>query len=303
MQVVDRYGRVLSRLRVSVTNRCNFRCFFCHMEGERIGMNRELTLREYKDIFQVCKELGITRVKFTGGEPLLREDIVDLVSLASKYFEDISLTTNGSLLAHYAKELANAGLNRINISLHTLRRDKFRNITGVDKLEEVLHGVELAAHLFDPVKLNVTVMKGVNDTELWSLVEFSGKSGVILQVIELQMTPNIHNPLRTYHYDLEPFMKKLEEEGFRKMKTKRGKTKFVKEEGKRFEIDIVKPIHNGSFCMGCETLRLTSYGAFKPCLMRSDEILLKEGFEKAEIRDAILRTNELRRPYWVVANV
>ena len=164
----DTFGRTIDYLRISVTEACNFRCIYCAPNGHRDPAASPLTVDEIARVVRAAVALGITKIRLTGGEPLVRRDIVKIVHAvaAIEGVQDLALTTNGFLLARLARELADAGLRRVNISLDTLRRDRFEQITGVDAFDAVWRGI-LAAEAANlaPLKLNVVAMRGVNDDE------------------------------------------------------------------------------------------------------------------------------------------
>ena len=193
---------------MSITHRCNFDCFFCHGEGES-GGSSEATVDEIEAVVSTAANLGINRVKITGGEPLLREDLVDIIRRISPFVDEVSMTTNGVGLADKACELKEAGLKRVNVSLHSADSAVFRSIVGVNKLDDVKRGIEVARECgLGPIKLNMVVMKGVNEAEVPGMIEYSRSTGTILQLIEYQALERGVEGYSDYHYDL----KLLEEE-------------------------------------------------------------------------------------------
>ena len=189
MSIRDRYGRPLGSLRISVTDRCNLRCLYCMPEPDYAWLPKEtlLSFEEIDAITGAFTALGVERVRITGGEPLLRRDLTSLIrSLASRdAIRDLALTTNGVLLAPQARALRDAGLQRITISLDTLDRRRFADITRFDALESVLAGIEASAAAgFDSVKIDSVIMKGVNDHELPALIEFGKRVGAEVRFIE-----------------------------------------------------------------------------------------------------------------------
>lgn len=190
MPMVDSFGRTIDYLRISVTDRCNFRCVYCMPEeGAPIAPKEHiLTYEEIERLLRIAAELGVRKVRLTGGEPLVRKDIVLLVEkiAAIAGIEDLSLTTNGFLLERYARSLADAGLKRVNISLDTLRPERFEAIARRGRLEDVLAGIEaaLAAGL-SPVKLNMVVLRGVNDDEVANFARLTFESPFDVRFIEL----------------------------------------------------------------------------------------------------------------------
>ncbi len=304
----DRYGRPVNSIRISVTERCNLRCFYCHREGENYSHNSEMTPKEMERILKIARMLDIRKVKFTGGEPLMRDDIVEIVRRASRLMDkDVSMTTNGTMLKKYASLLKNAGLMRVNISLDTLDREKYRKITGLNYLQDVIDSIYEAVKLFYPVKLNFVLLKGINDDEIEKMIKFSADTGAILQVIELEVPVEKENLsfFQKYHLSpkfIEEHLEKIAEE-IRYNELHHRKKFIFNFSGKRAEVEIVRPMHNSEFCMNCTRIRLTSDGKLKPCLFRNDNLVdiltpLREGANDDELlslfKEAIMR----REPYW-----
>ena len=172
MVLKDRFGRPVTNLRISLTPRCNLDCIYCHAEGE-VKPREELSLEEVREILKVAEKIGVRSVKFTGGEPLLRKDILDIVRAVPDGIES-SMTTNGTLLPGLARDLKEAGLARVNVSLDTLRHDRYRQITKKDLLNRVLDGIGEALDAgLTPVKLNTVVLKGLNEDEIKDFFAFT----------------------------------------------------------------------------------------------------------------------------------
>ncbi|MCW4037204.1 MAG: GTP 3',8-cyclase MoaA [Candidatus Bathyarchaeota archaeon] len=302
----DTYGRCLNNLRISVTQRCNLNCFFCHREGENV-FGQELTPKEIADIVKMACELGMTKVKITGGEPLLRGDIVEIVSRIVLHAEEVSLTTNGVLLEGKAEALRSAGLQRVNVSLHAMDPLTFKRVTGHEGLRQVERGIAAALenHL-DPVKVNMVVLKGINDHEIHQMIDFTGHVGAILQLIEFQPVQNDNwNPWNRFHCDLSAIEGWLEEKAYKTQERvmHRRKKYYLKRNSGVACVEVVKPMHNSEFCRNCTRLRVTSDGKLKPCLLRNDNLVDAvtyvrgrknlEGLEKA-----FRKVVTLREPYW-----
>jgi cyclic pyranopterin phosphate synthase len=293
--LVDRFGRRITNLRIAVTNRCNLRCIYCHREGEE-NPGDELSVEQIRRIGEAFHLLGIKKVKLTGGEPLLRKDIVEIVkSLPS--FNEISMTTNGILLAKKAEELKEAGLSRVNISLDTLNAEKYRFITG-GEVEKVLDGIEAASNAaLMPIKVNMVVMKGINEGEVDELLSFTNKFNgskvnVILQVIELLRLPG----LEEYYFDISSIEKDY---------ARRAKAVIVRSMQRRRQyllrssaIEFVEPVDNSEFCMHCNRIRVTSDGKIKPCLLRNDNLVDIRNLSGDELIAAIKRAVMLREPFF-----
>ena len=270
--MLDKFGRPIKSLRISVTDKCNLNCWYCHKEGIPTKIGRLMSVEEMGQIVSLVSEFGIRKIKLTGGEPLLREDIVEIVTaVAAPKVKEVSLTTNGTLLAEIAAELAGAGLTRVNISLDTLDEATYERITGKRLLGKVLEGIDaaLAAGL-KPVKLNMVLLAGINEQEVEQMIAYTSKRGIILQLIELLDVGD--GNFAEYHCNLEGVERELRSRVV-KVRTRRlmqARKKYILPEG---EVEVVRPMHNTEFCMHCTRLRLTSDGHLKPCLMRNDNLI------------------------------
>jgi len=300
--LIDPYGRSVNSLRISVTQRCNFDCFFCHQEGES-NPGSEMSLGEIEAIVSVAAELGINKVKLTGGEPLLRDDIAEIVRRIDPYVDEVSMTTNGYSLAEKACDLRNAGLKRVNISLHSTHPDVFCKIIGREALTEVRRGIAAALECgLRPVKLNMVVMKGVNDGEIQDMIDFSREVGAILQLIEYQPLERGADDWEKYHFDLRPLEEELEAKAVRIVEREMHRRRQYHLGGGAI-VEVVRPMHNSQFCRFCTRLRVTSDGRLKPCLMRDDNhveavSLLRRGATREEIVEAFTEAVARREPYW-----
>ena len=302
----DAYGRSLNNLRISVTQRCNLNCFFCHKEGED-AFGQELTPTEITDIVKMACKLGMKKVKITGGEPLLREDIVEIVSSIAQHADEVSLTTNGFLLEEKAKALRSAGLQRVNVSLHAMNSDTFKEITGRTGLQQVEKGIAAALenHL-EPVKVNMVVLKGINDHEVHQMIDFTTHLGAILQLIEFQPVQNDNwNPWNRFHSDLSAIERWLKENSFKiqERAMHRRKKYYLKSNDGVACVEVVKPMHNSEFCHSCTRLRVTSDGKLKPCLLRNGNLVdavvhVRGRKDLMGLEKAFRRVVTLREPYW-----
>ena len=302
----DAYGRSLNNLRISVTQRCNLNCFFCHKEGED-AFGQELTPTEITDIVKMACKLGMKKVKITGGEPLLREDIIEIVSRIAQHADEVSLTTNGFLLEEKAEALRSAGLKRVNVSLHAMNSDTFKEITGGTGLQQVEKGIAAALenHL-EPVKVNMVVLKGINDHEVHQMIDFTAHLGAILQLIEFQPVQNDNwNPWNRFHSDLSAIERWLKENSFKiqERAMHRRKKYYLKSNDGVACVEVVKPMHNSEFCHSCTRLRVTSDGKLKPCLLRNgnlvDAVVHVRGRKDLKgLEKAFRRVVTLREPYW-----
>jgi len=303
--MLDHFGREVSSLRISVTQQCNLNCFFCHKEGEATSSLSPMSREEIRTLVEIGSKLGIRKVKITGGEPLLRSDITDIVGDISRNLDEVSLVTNGILLSPIARGLKDAGLKRVNISLHSLDRENYRRITGRDQLRAVEEGIDAAlANDLKPVKLNVVVLRGMNDSELGGMIDFAAEKGATLQLIELQRIDG-DKWFEDNYLDLSTFEAQLGKEAVSEFERafQRRRKYVLQRSGRRVEVEIVKPMHNSAFCMNCTRLRTTSDGRLKPCLMRNDNLvefasLLRKGAGEGQLSDAFREAICRREPYW-----
>lgn len=302
--LTDRFGRPIKNLRISLTDKCNLKCIYCHREGEERKGSCELSIEDIKLIAEAAKDLEISKVKLTGGEPLLRYDIAEVVNVFSEIgFEDISLTTNGVLMANKALKLRNAGLKRVNISLPSFRKDRYLKITGLDSLTDVMNGIREAINAkLNPVKVNFVVLKDVNCDEISEAIEFAGRNNIILQFIELEPLGLAVNDYYKLYYPLDnielELLKKAEKVIVRR--DLHARRQFIINNAC---IEIVKPMHNPEFCAHCTRIRVTYDGKIKPCLMRNDNLIDLNKALKNKSKDSIVKAfkeaAKLREPFFV----
>lgn len=288
----DSYGRHIDYLRISLTDRCNFRCLYCMPEEgvESLTHYDILTFEELLRIARISADLGVSKVRLTGGEPLVRKGVPNFIKSlkAIEGIEKISMTTNGFLLKQMAEELRDAGLDRINISLDTVDREKFHHLTRRDGLVQVLEGIDHSIKLgFDPIKINAVIMKDQNDREILSLVRYAEEKNLILRFIE-------HMPFNKE--DAKSFISAseiqelLSRELGRMVKVenplKNGPEQLYRFGEKGPTIGFITPVTN-HFCNGCNRLRITADGKLKPCLLSSQEIdirgALRQGAEDEQL--------------------
>jgi len=311
MTHLDTCHRPISYMRISVTDRCNLRCVYC-MPPEGVDWRPHEEILRYEEIERVVRaaaELGISKIRLTGGEPLVRAGIIDLVRALACIpgVDDLAMTTNGILLARYAAGLAEAGLQRVNVSLDTLCPERFRRITRRGQLEDVLAGIE-AAHAagLEPVKINTVVIRGMNDDEVVNLARQTVEAGWNLRFIEMMPLGNgvagdwreqvvtaaeVRDEIEAALGELEPA----------KMVAGNGPARYYRlsgaegatDDGKRSgTLGFITPISE-HFCYKCNRLRLTADGQLRPCLLSDEEIdlrrPLRQGDSAEEIKTLILR--------------
>lgn len=304
MSVKDKYNRPILSFRMSITNRCNLNCLYCHHDG-MLPSKDEMTPLEIEKITKIAKDLGVRRVRLSGGEPLIRKDIVDIVDKISQIgFKDISITTNGTYLSKYSKDLKDAGLDRVNVSLDTLNKDRYKFLTKKDYLDSVKDGILKAVEVgLNPVKINMVMMKGINEDEVWDMFRFSRDNGLILQLIELMESENCEDNIfsQDYHLNISPIEEEIEKiaDDVKVRKDMQNRRKYYIGKG---EIEIVKPLDNTNFCSNCTRLRLTPRGQIKPCLLRNDNLIdiigpLRNGASDEELKAIFLDGISKREPY------
>lgn len=304
----DTYGRPLTSARISITHRCNLSCLYCHKEGVKDRPKEEMKPEEIARIASLLAKHGVTKVKLTGGEPLIRSDVCDIVSgvVGVEGIMEVSMTTNGIHLAKYSKELKDAGLRRVNVSLDTLNNRVFSDLTRGGELPAVLRGIESALEAgLKPVKLNMVVMKGVNENEIHDMLKFSSRDGLVLQLIELMTTGN--GFYKEHFYDLDEV-----ETGFEKIargvitrKFMQGRKKYLLNGA---QVEVVKPMHNTEFCSNCTRIRVTADGKFKPCLMRRDNLVdfltpMRNGATDEELELLLVDAMRNREPFFKRDNI
>jgi len=291
VKLKDPYNRPVSNLRISLTPICNLHCIYCHAEGEK-DPKAPLSLEELSEILKVAAKFEIGSVKFTGGEPCLRTDLPDIVSAVPDQME-CSMTTNGTLLADIAQDLADAGLSRVNVSLDSLDHDTYRKITGSYCLDDVLAGIDAAIDArLTPIKLNMVLLKGINEHEVDDFIRFvRGNRNLILQVIELMEFRDCTN-----HHELKELEAWLSRNSQEILTRRMHHRKKYCIDGA--EVEVVRPLHNTEFCAFCNRLRVTSDGKLKPCLLRTDNHVDIRGKNGGELEALFCEAVRRRAPYF-----
>lgn len=291
MTLIDPSGRPVTNIRISLTARCNLKCMYCHREGEK-KPEGEMSADEIAEILRVAASFNIRSVKFTGGEPTLRRDVVEIIRSVPEGMES-SMTTNGTRLTKMARELKEAGLSRVNISIDSLKREVYEKISGCDRLNEALLGIEAALEAgLTPVKLNVVVLKGINDGEIENFLSFvRGNQNLVLQLIELMPSADCG-----HHFNLDDLQTDLEARSSLIITRRMHHRKKFCLEGA--EVEIVRPLHNTEFCSSCNRIRVTSDGKLKPCLLRTDNHVDIRGRRGKELEDLFIQAVSQRKPYY-----
>jgi cyclic pyranopterin phosphate synthase len=262
-----------------------------------------MSVDEIVRIAGIAVSLGISRIKLTGGEPLMRKDVCEIVRGIAGIpdLKDLSMTTNGTMLAFMAQELHTCGLRRVNISLPTLNAEAYNKLTG-GRVENALEGVKAAVDAgFCPVKLNMVILRGVNVEVIPDMMDFASQTGTILQLIELDPV-NVDDAYYSMHHK---FLDEYEE--MLRQKALTVETRRFMHNRHIFHlpdvtVEVVHPIENRDFCLHCTRLRLTSNGKLKPCLMRNDNLIniltpMRRGASDEELKKLFVYANQKREPY------
>ncbi|WP_337860040.1 GTP 3',8-cyclase MoaA [Ferroplasma sp.] len=303
----DNYNRSVNSLRIQVNAICNFHCIFCHMEGTERSMEY-MTPEQIERVVQVAASHGVNKIKFTGGEPLLREDIIEIVKRTRTHITgNISLTTNGVELPKLAKGLKEAGLDRVNISMHAIDEYNFHFITGTKKdfLPIVQYGIKAAQDAgLGPIKINFVLMKNINEDQVDGMIKFCAENNCIFQLIEFEANVEKEHSEEyiKYHVSLQPVEEKIKRQALcvehnplhnREIYT-------VNSEFGKVKIEFVKPMRNADFCRHCTRLRVTADGEFKTCLLRENDYFdIKKALQDQDELDNVYKTAvKARIPYW-----
>jgi GTP 3',8-cyclase len=297
--LVDSFGRAVTDIRISITKRCNFGCIYCHDEGlgpvarPRAPHAEEMSPVEVERLVRVAREFEIRSVKFTGGEPLVRLDTEEILARTVRHITDVSLTTNGSLLASRAEGLRNAGLKRVNVSIDSLDPEAFRSIRR-GALPPVLRGIETALRVgLTPVKLNMVVFRPTLP-HIPEMIRFvSRNTGLRLQLI--QFMPELVGP-KDWAVDIDGVKRWLEGRADRVLVREMHHRRIYQFGGA--EVELVDPVYNREFCMNCHRIRVTHEGALKGCLNRNDDLIATRGLDDSQLRAAFRRVVEQRVPFY-----
>ena len=293
----DSHNRIIRDLRISVTDRCNFRCFYCLPHGEPPLARKEtiLSFEEIAYLSDIFVSLGIEKIRLTGGEPMLRRNIESLVEKIAKLkpqLKDLALTTNGFDIPRRAEALKAAGLDRMTISLDTLNTKRFREITGVDSLEDVFEAIEAAKkHGFEPVKLNAVIVRGVNDDELVDFARFARSTGVEMRFIEYMPLDSGHEWSRDNVVAGREIYKTINAVYPLELKSEsRGNEtswKYRFADGEPGGIGIIAPVTE-MFCGACSRIRLTADGQIRTCLFSTVEHNLRDYMRSGATRSELV---------------
>jgi len=298
MSLRDSYNRPIRDLRVSLTDRCNFRCFYCLPHGEPPIAPKEKML-SYEEIEYVCDifvGLGIEKIRLTGGEPMLRRDIETIIRkltrLKAAGLQDLALTTNGYYLPERAQSLKDAGLDRVTISLDSLKRDVFKRMTGVDVLDKVLAGIAAAkAAKLEPIKINAVIVRGHNEDEVADFAAFAREYDVKMRFIEFMPLDSGHEWARADVVSGKEIRERINERfPLVRVEVARGSdtsSRYRFADGAPGEIGIIAPVTE-PFCGACSRIRLTADGQIRTCLFSTVEHSLRDVVRSGASRDEIV---------------
>lgn len=289
----DSHGRNINYLRLSITDKCNLKCKYCVPEkiAKKETCKEVLSLEDIKFVIRSFVEEGLNKIRLTGGEPLVRKDVVKIIEYIKGFpqIKDISITTNGLLLEDMARDLKKAGLNRLNISLDSLKKEKYNQITRGGDLEKLLRGIELAEKIgLGPIKLNVVLIKGFNDDEIDDFIQMTLNREIDVRFIELMPIGEVsHWSLENYMSNDEilkrnPLLQKVENNNLSSPAV------YYKLPNSKGRIGLISPI-SCKFCSNCNRIRVTSKGFLKPCLHSNEEFDLKEAFGDKEDMKKLIR--------------
>ena len=293
----DSFGRAIRDLRVSLTDRCNFRCFYCLPHGEPPVAPKEqmLSFEEIEYVSEIFVSLGIEKIRLTGGEPMMRRDIETIISKLSALkprLHDLALTTNGYFLPDRARALKDAGLDRVTISLDSLKRDVFRQMTGVDVLERVLEGINAAKRAeLTPIKINAVIVRGHNEDEVADFALFAREHDISMRFIEFMPLDSGHDWSRCAVVSGREIYERINErfplvatDGERGSETS---SRYLFADNAPGEIGIIAPVTQ-PFCGACSRIRLTADGQIRTCLFSTVEHSLRDVVRSGATRAQII---------------
>ena len=303
--LVDKFGRKVDYIRLSVTDRCDFRCVYCMTEDMTFLPRAQiLSLEELYQVARAFTELGVKKIRLTGGEPMVRSDVMSLINRLGKLpgLEELLLTTNGAQLDKYAGPLKEAGLNRINISIDSLDAERFRRISRVGKLEKVLAGIDAARRAgFDRIKLNSVIMRGYNEDEVIPLADYALSRDIDIAFIEEMPLGEASDHSREETTCSNEWVRGQIEQKYRLLDSAEktaGPSRYVQVIGKKSRIGFISPVsHN--FCEDCNRVRVTVEGRLLLCLGNEHsvdlrEILRGENSSHDDLKEAIIKSMDLK---------
>jgi len=295
-KLIDKFNREINYIRLSVTEHCNYRCFYCR-DAEHIPNCKREDILSYEDIERIVRifaQLGVSKIRLTGGEPLLRRGIVKIAQLISNIdgIKDVPLSTNGHLLEKFAGKLFGNGVNRVNLSIDSLIPERFDEITRGGDVNEVIKGIDAAiASGMHPIKMNMVVMRGVNDDEIESMIDFAIEKGVDIRFIETMPIGSAGIEATSQHYSEKDILNRVNKH----LKNRITPMTSSKTDGpaKNFKIDhsdstvgVISAV-SSHFCQTCNRVRITAKGDLILCLGQEDSISLKDAVRSDKSDDEI----------------
>lgn len=301
--LIDPFGRKIEYLRISVTDRCDLRCSYCMSEDVEFLPRQDIL--SFEEIIRLAKSfaaLGVKKIRITGGEPLMRKNLPDLVSNLKNIdgIEEVVMTTNGTLLTQYAKPLFDAGLSRLNISLDTLRPDRFHKLTRRDRLQAVLDGVEEARkYSFDSIKLNAVIMRGMNEDEILELTDFAVDKEIDITFIEEMPLGEVGYDRSVTFLSSEDIKKVVQEKYILEASAYRtgGPAVYSSLPNSKTRVGFISP-HSNNFCSDCNRVRITAVGRLLLCLGNENSqdlrTKLREGLSDEHLKQNLISALQLK---------
>lgn len=297
-KMIDSFGRRITYVRLSVTDRCDLRCRYCMAEKMQFLPKRDiLTLEEMAALADIFIARGVRRIRLTGGEPLVRRDVMSLVeSLGSRIgdgLDELTLTTNGTQLARYARPLEAAGVRRINVSLDSRDPDRFRHITRRGELSDVLAGVDAAAGAGLAVKINMVALKGINEDEIEEMLRWCAGEGHDLTLIETMPLGDVEEDRTAHYLPLSEVRARIERRHrlIPSLRRTGGPARYYEVEGLPLRLGLITPL-SGNFCDGCNRIRVAATGTVYGCLGHDQKVELRDLIRtggRAAVDDALDR--------------
>jgi cyclic pyranopterin phosphate synthase len=300
----DNFNRKFSYLRLSITDVCNFRCSYCLPDGyKKNDQNQFLSIDEIKNLVSAFSELGVSKVRLTGGEPTVRKDFSQIISAIKNIqgIEKIVFTTNGYCLKQHAKEFFDSGADSVNISVDSLNAENFKKITGHNKLKEVLEGLEEALNTGFKVKINAVLLKNLNDLELDNFINFVKNKPISIRFIELMQTGDNFDYFNKHHLSSEIIKNNLCDRGWKIAPREHNSGPAIEYFHHDYlgKIGIIAP-YSKNFCDGCNRLRITAVGDLRLCLFgnssHSLRPLLQDKNQKNQLQESVIKLLRLKDP-------
>lgn len=292
--MLDCLGRKIEYLRISVTEKCNLNCIYCSNNKDSGNCSKEedikLTPQEFEKVVMAMSKLGIKSVRITGGEPLIRSDICEIVERIAKIdgISDISMTTNAVLLQKYAKDLKKAGLMRLNISLDSLKGDRLKEICGIENTGIIYKGIELAIESgYSPIRVNTILMRGTNDDEIEDFINLTKDKPIDVRFLELMPMSEFGEENQNKTIKSVEVLDKFKNLVADTQNFRNGPAEYYKVEGYKGRVGFISPISH-SFCESCNRIRLTSDGKLRPCLGNNGEVDILNNIRNNENLEQII---------------